>query len=154
MKKLKNFKQTGNQYKLTSSNSFNAILCSCFLMLSVFGFIKIPDSSFKWWMLGITILLILSALVSYCIIDMDKKEIRIRMGLIKGPKIIPIANLEGFIIYKIKQLGIITINVSLIANYTINGKKHEAGIAQRLFTRPIQSILNDIEEILGDEYKR
>ncbi|MBB6369672.1 hypothetical protein [Chryseobacterium shigense] len=154
MQELKNFKRTGNQYKLTSSNSFNIALCSIMMMLSVLGFVKIPESGFKWWMLVLTVLLILSVAASYCIIDMDAKEIRIRVGFIRGPGIIPISDLQGFTICKIRQLGILTINVSLIANYTKNGKEYEANIAQRIFTRPIQSILNDIEEILGNEYKR
>lgn len=153
MSEFKNFKRTGNQYKLTSSNSFNITLCSIVVLLSAAGFVKIPESSFKWWMLGLAALLILSVMASYCIIDMDKKEIRIRIGFLGGSRTIPLADLQGFTIYKIKYWGILTINVKLIAHYTKNGKDREAAIAQRIFTRPIQSILNDMEEIIGDEYK-
>ncbi|MGG5210620.1 hypothetical protein ACQWU4_16970 [Chryseobacterium sp. MIQD13] len=154
MSELKNFKRTGNEYRLTSSKGFNIALCSFILVLSGIGFVKAPESSFKWWMLGLAIVLILSLAVSYCIIDMDKKEIRIKIGLLGGSRTIPITDLQGFTIHKIKHWGVLTINVSLIANYSKKGKQKEVRIAQRLFTRPIQSILNDIDEILGDEYKR
>ncbi|MBX3254012.1 MAG: hypothetical protein KF862_07730 [Chitinophagaceae bacterium] len=149
MQQYKNFTQTGNQYKLKLQYGFNTVICGAFLLATIIGFVKIPGSSFKWWMLGITIIMLWATFTNSCIIDMDKKEIRIKPSLLKPALIIPLVDLQGFTIHKLKQYGFITINVSLIANYTKDGKDKEVGLTQHFFTKPIQGILNDIDEITG-----
>jgi len=148
MQQLKNFTQEGNVYKLKTQYGISVPLCGAFLLLALFGFLNIPESSFKWWMLAIFIFCLISFLRSYLFVDMDKKEMRARMGL-GSEKTIPLADFQGFTIHKLKQLGFITTNVTLIARYTRAGKDSEIRLAQSFFTRPIQNILNDMDEILG-----
>ena len=147
MQQLKNFTREGNVYKLKTQYGIFIPLCGAFLLLTVFGFLRIPDSSFKWWMLAIFLLCFVSFRMTYLFLDMDKKEIRVRMGLGTG-KTIPIADLQGFTIHKLKQMGFITTNVTLIARYSKEGKDKELRLVQSFFTRPIQNILNETDEIL------
>lgn len=151
---MKNFTKDGNVYKLKPQLGMYIPLFVLFGGATLLGFLKIPESSFKWWMLGIAILMLFSYLTSFLIIDLDKKEINAKSGLLTGTKTLPLSALNGFTIHKLKQMGFITTNVTLLANYTKNGKEKEMGLIQSFFTGPIQSILNDIDEILGDEHKR
>lgn len=123
-----------------------------FVLLTIAGFTAMPESSFKWWMMGIVVLLIISILNSYLIIDLDKKEIRTKTGFIKSSQIIPFADLKGFTVHKTLQLGFITTNVGLVASYLDkNGKKKDIQLAQSFLTRPIQHILNEIDEIINKQ---
>lgn len=152
---MKNFEKNGSEYKMKPQLGTYVPLVGFFLLLTIVGFIKIPESSFKWWMLGIVIILVVSLLRSFLFIDMEKKEIRVRKGLWGREIIIPLDTLQGFTIHKVKQYGLITINVSLLARYVNEkGKDKEIPLAQSFFTGPIQHVLNDIDEILGDEYQR
>ncbi|MGJ1439076.1 hypothetical protein [Sphingobacterium siyangense] len=106
-------------------------LVGIFSIMALVGFIKMPESSFKWWMLGIVVILMISLLRAYFIIDMDNREIRTRKGLLG-------------------QYGFITINVALIARYKDeNGKEKKVQLAQSYFTKPINRIINDIDEIIA-----
>jgi len=154
MQQYKNFLQIENVYKLKRQFGMIVLLCGFILLLTILGFVKMPEESFKWWMLGLLALLILSYSASFLIIDLDKQEIRVKIGFLRTEKILALADLQGFTIHKIKQMGLITINVSLLANYTKNGKDKKTMLVQNFFTKPIQNILNDIDEILGNEYKR
>ena len=148
MQQLKNFTQEGNVYKLKTQYGMFIPLCGAFLLLTVFGFVQLPESSFKWWMLGIFVLCFVSFQMSYLLLDVEKKEISVRMGLGSG-KIIPFDDLQGFTVHKLTYIGLITTNVMLIARYHTEGKDRELRLTQSFFTRPIQSILNDMDEILG-----
>ena len=147
MQQLKNFTRNGNIYKLKTQYGIYVPLCGAFLLLAIFGFVNMPESSFKWWMLAIFALCFASLQMSYLFVDMDKREIHVRLGLGTG-KIIPISDLQGFTVHKLQQLGFITTNVTLIARYHKAGKDKELRLVQSFFTRPIQSILNDMDEIL------
>ncbi|KFF09774.1 hypothetical protein IW15_22200 [Chryseobacterium soli] len=152
---MKNFTIEGNLYKLKPQWGMNIPLIGAFIILTIVGFAKIPESSFKWWMLGISILLLISVLSSYLIINLDQKEIRTKIGFFGRARIISLESLEDFTVLKTKHYGILTINVKLLANYVNSkGKDKTTVLAQAFFARPIQHILNDVNEILGDEYQR
>jgi len=145
---MKNFTKEGNVYTLNKQYGLFVPLIGFFLLLTILGFVKIPESTFKWWMLGITTLLTLSFYVGFLTIDMDQQEFRTRVSLFSGVKVLPLSDLEGFTIHKLKQMGFITTNVTLLANYSKNGKNKELKLAQHFYTKPIQSILNEIHEII------
>ncbi len=147
---MKNFERIGNEYKMKPQLGTYVPLIGIFSIIMIVGFVKLPESSFKWWMLGILVILIISLLRSYFIIDMDRREMRVRKGLVGREVTVPIDRLEGFTIHKLKQYGLITISVSLIARYrNENGKEKRVQLAQSYFTKPIQRICNEIEEIIG-----
>ncbi len=151
---MKNFIKEENLYTLKRQYSLIVPLLGTFFGLALVGFLKIPESSFKWWMLGIGILLAIAYARRSLVIDMDKREIRVVMGLFHPVRTIPLEQLQGFTVHRLKYMGFITINVSLIADYyNEEGKPKELGLAESFFKRPIQSILNDIHEVIYDEDK-
>ena len=152
---MKKFTKKGNIYKLKPQWGLSITLVGAFAALTATGFLKMPESSIKWWMMAISILLLASFLCSYLIIDLDSKEIRTKTGFLAGSQTILLEKLQSLTIHKVKQYGLITINVGLTADYTDNdGNAKMAGLAQSFFTAPIQNILNDMEEILENEYHR
>lgn len=153
MVQLKNFIQEGNIYKLKPQYGLFIPLFLIFVALGVLTTIKSPGSNIKWIFYGIALLGILAFFKQHFTIDLNKKEMQAKMGLFGGGQSIPLSDLQGFTIHKLKQMGFITTNVTLIANYTKNGKNKQMRITQSFFTKPIQSILNDIDEILAQNDK-
>lgn len=152
---MKKFTKKGNIYKLKPQLGISIPLVGSFAALTAAGFIKMPESSFKWWMMAISILLLASFLCSYLIIDIGRKEIQTKTGFLAGSQTIPFEKLQSFTIHKIRQYGLITINVGLTAEYDDkDGNPKMAVLAQSFFTAPIQNIVNDMEEILENEYPR
>lgn len=74
---MKNFERIGNEYKMKPQLETYVPLIGIFSIITIVGFVKLPESSFKWWMLGILVILIISLLRSYFIIDMDRREMRV-----------------------------------------------------------------------------
>lgn len=152
---MKNFERNGNEYKMKPQLGTYMPMLGIFITIGLVSFIKFPESILKWWMLGIVVILMISLLRAYFIIDMDRREMRVRKGLLGKEVTIPLESLQGFSIHKLKQYGFITVNVSLIARYkNENGKEKKAQLAQAYFTNTIQRILNDIDEIIVEDNNR
>lgn len=148
MLQLKYFTQEGNQFKMKPQYIF-FVLAGFFFFFGIIAMIKAPDSSAKWWLFAIAIIVIISISRQSLIIDLDKKEIVIRRGLIGNFKNIAFNDLRGFTIHKLKYMGFITTNVTLLANYNKNGKIKQIALRQGFNTKPIQNTLNDLDEILA-----
>ncbi|MDR3009483.1 MAG: hypothetical protein LBV59_16230 [Sphingobacterium sp.] len=149
---MKNFERNGNEYKMKPQLGTYVPLVGIFSIMALVGFLKMPESSFKWWMLGIVVILMISLLRAYFIIDMDRREMRIRKGLFGKEVTVPLESLQGFTIHKLKQYGFITVSVSLHARYrNEDGKEKKVQLAQHYFTKPIQRICNEIDEIIADD---
>ena len=149
---MKKFERNGNEYKMKPQLGTYVPLVGIFSIMTLVGFIKMPESSFKWWMLGIVVILMISLLRAYFIIDMDRREMRVRKGLFGKEVTVPLENLQGFTIYKLKQYGLITVSVSLLVRYrNEDGKEKKVQLAQSYFTKPIQRICNEIDEIIAND---
>ncbi|WP_312338610.1 hypothetical protein [Sphingobacterium sp.] len=152
---MKNFERNGNEYKMKPQLGTYIPLVGVFAIMAIVGFVKMPESSFKWWMLGIVIILMISLLRAYFIIDMDRREMRVLKGLLGKEVTVPLESLQGFTIYKLKQYGLITVSVSLLARYrNEEGKEKKVQLAQHYFTKPIQRICNEIDEIIAEDHNR
>jgi len=152
---MKNFERNGNEYKMKPQLGTYVPLIAIFSIMTLVGFIKMPESSFKWWMLGVVVILMISLLRAYFIIDMDRREMRVRKGLLGKEVTVPLESLQGFTIHKLKQYGLITVSVSLHARYlNEEGKEKKVQLAQHYFTKPIQRICNEIDEIIAEENNR
>lgn len=152
---MKNFERNGNEYKMKPQLGTYVPLVVIFTLIAIVGFVKMPDSSLQWWMLGIVVVLVISLLRAYFIIDMDSREMRVRKGLFGKEVAVPLDRLDGFTIHKLKQYGLITISVSLHARYRDEaGKEKQVQLAQSYFTKPIQRICNEIEEITAADHNR
>ena len=152
---MKNFDRNGNEYKMKPQLGTYVPLVAIFSIMTLVGFIKMPESPFKWWMLGVVVILMISLLRAYFIIDMDRREMRVRKGLLGKEVTVPLESLQGFTIHKLKQYGFITVSVSLLARYrNEDGKEKKVELAQHYFTKPIQRICNEIDEIIAEENNR
>lgn len=152
---MKNFERNGNEYKMKPQLGTYVPLVGIFAIMAIVGFVKMPESSFKWWMLGVVVILMISLLRAYFIIDMDRREMRVRKGLFGKEVTVPLENLQGFTIHKLKQYGLITVSVSLLARYrNEDGKEKKVQLAQHYFTKPIQRICNEIDEIIAEDHNR
>ncbi len=152
---MKNFDRNGNEYKMKHQLGTYVPLVAIFSIMTLVGFIKMPESPFKWWMLGVVVILMISLLRAYFIIDMDRREMRVRKGLLGKEVTVPLESLQRFTIHKLKQYGLITVSVSLHVRYrNEDGKEKKVQLAQHYFTKPIQRICNEIDEIIAEENNR
>lgn len=139
---MKNFERNGNEYKMKAQLGTYVPLIGFSVVVALIGFIQMPGSSLQWWMLAITVILLISLLRAYFIIDMDNREMRVRKGLFGKKVTVPLESLQGFAIHKLKQYGFITISVALVARYRDqNGKEKKVQLAQSYFTKPIKLAL-------------
>ncbi|PWB26418.1 hypothetical protein [Flavobacterium sp. HTF] len=147
METLQKFTKNGNQYVMKRQYGFGLIVVIGMAALTFAGvWFK---NSIMIWIFGIlTVLCLISIFINQVVIDMSRKEISIKNGLIIPPVQIPISDFVNFELVKIKQY-FVTINVSLNLYYLKNGKEKCSGIAQGLTTRSMQNLLNEIQEILN-----
>jgi len=150
---MKYFVKNGNEYKMKTPWGLYSPIVGGFALMTILSFVKAPESSLFWWLLAMTIFLIISFLRRCFIIDLDKKHIKVRQGLFGIGDTILIDNQEGFTVHEMKQL-FITTNVSLMARYVNNkGKYREIQLAQGISKKMIQNLLNEVEEILSNEHQ-
>ncbi|WP_312136372.1 hypothetical protein [Sphingobacterium sp.] len=152
---MKYFVKNGNEYKMKPQWGIYSTIVGFFALLTILSFTKAPDSSLYCWLLGMTIFLIISFLRRCFIIDLNQKHIKVRNGLFGIGHTILLDNLVGLTVHEIKQVGFITTNVSLIARFVNQkGKYRETQLVQAVSKKKIQNILNEIEEILGNEHQK
>lgn len=147
MDQPKNFTREGNLYKMKPQYGFYIFAIALALGLAYLGFyIKSPAT--LWIFLALAVIFILSALTRSLVVDMDRKEINVKMALIRPTYTIPIADIQHFELYSLKQ-NLITTNTTLNVYYLKDGKEKSTALAQGFTKRAMQHILNDIEDIIG-----
>jgi hypothetical protein len=138
MEVLQKFTKKGNQYVMKRQYGFGLII--------VFGMAALAFAGI--WIFGIlTVLCLISLFINHVVLDMNRKVILIKNGLIIPPVQIPLSDFVNFELVRIKQY-FVTINVSLNLYYLKNGKEQCTGIAQGFTTRAMQNLLNEIHEII------
>lgn len=147
---LKHFTKEGNVYSMKTQKTFAIILIGG-LLLVTFATYYAEMPTLPWVFLVLAILSAISIISKKLTIDLDKKEIHAKIGLVKPAVIIPIDSIQNFELYSLSQ-GFIRTNTALNVYYiNKNGKEKSAGIAQGFTLKAMQSILNEIEEILANE---
>lgn len=144
---MKSFEQDGNSYKMKPQYMFSILLLGGLAGLFILGFvIHVPALS---WIVGITAVLVgIQMMTKSFVIDMDRKEIRVKLALLRPPVTVSLADIDHFELHSVSQL-FITINASLNLYYYQEGKEKIAPLAQGFTVRSMQRLLNDIEEIIG-----
>lgn len=144
---MKSFEQDGNSYKMKPQYASSALLMGGLIGFVIVGFITdLPALS---WTFGIVAVLVgIQIMTKSLVIDMDRKEIRVKVALMRGPTVVPLTDIDHFELHSVSQL-FITINASLNLYYFKDGKEKLAPLAQGFTVRSMQRLLNDIEEILG-----
>lgn len=147
---LKHFTKEGNVYRMKTQETFATILIGG-LLLVAFGSYYAEISTLPWVFLVLAILSAISIMTKKLTIDLDKREISAKIGLVKPAVIIPIDSIRNFELYSLSQ-GFVRTNTALNVYYiNKSGKEKSAGIAQGFTLKAMQSILNEIEEILANE---
>ncbi|KFF06446.1 hypothetical protein [Flavobacterium reichenbachii] len=148
MEPLQKFTKIENQYVMKRQHGFGLIVV---LGMAAFAFAGLWfKNTAMIWIFGIlTVLCLISIFVNHVVIDISRREIIIKNGLMIPPVQIPFDNIVNFELVRMKQY-FITINVSLNLYYLKNEKEQCSGIAQGLTTRSMQNLLNEIQEILKE----
>ncbi|RZJ52079.1 MAG: hypothetical protein EOO44_12915 [Flavobacterium sp.] len=146
MEPLKKFSLNGEQYVMKRQYGFGLIIVFAMAALAFAG-IWFKNSIMVWIFGILTVLCLISIFLNHVVIDISRKEIIIKNGLIIPPVQIHFDDFVNFELVKMKQY-FITTNVSLNLYYLKNGKEKCTGIAQGLTTRSMQNLLNEIQEIL------
>jgi len=143
---LKYFTKSGNQFIMKRDYSF-ALIISIALAIFAGAGIWIKEMA-MFWIFGIlSVLSLISIWSKQIIIDLERKEIVVKIGLIGKPFPIPFEDFQNFELVRIKQY-LLTTNTSLNIQYLKNGKEKSAMIAQGFTSRSMQNLANEIDEII------
>ncbi len=100
------------------------------------------------WVFGILALICgAAALTERVEIDTERREIRVKKGLLKPPVVIPFAQIMGFNIGRL--IYVIPVNVSLAVKYISDGREHTALVGQGLTMRAMEQLLQEVETIVA-----
>ncbi|WP_165799078.1 hypothetical protein [Sphingobacterium corticibacter] len=104
------------------------------------------------WMMAIFgVLALLAVTRKKLYIDMDSGEIQAKVGLAKPETHIPIESIQKFELYTVSN-NLVKTNAMLNLYYLDrNGQEQSILVAQGFTTSVIQSIINEIEEILEND---
>lgn len=147
---LEHFKQERNLYNMKPQYGFSIILIIG-LFLFAFGAYYANIYGLMWVMLILGILSFWAIASKKLSIDMDRKELYAKVGLVKPAVTISIDNIQRFELFTMSNYLLKT-NAILSAYYLDeSGKEKSIQIAQGFTVKAMQSILNEIEEIIGNE---
>jgi len=148
--KLKHFNQQGRLYTMKRQYGFGILLISGLLLLA-FGAYFVGHFGFMSVMLVLGILCFLALAAKKMIIDMDERMLYAKVGLAKPPIKISIDNIKRLELFTMSN-NFFKTNVILSAYYLDeNNNEKSIQIAQSFTVNTIQSILNEMEEIIGNE---
>lgn len=153
MSDFKKFTRIQNRYVLKKQYGFGLIVVLGMAAFTVGG-IWYKNTAVIWIFGILTILCAIAIWQENFYIDLDKREFVIKNGLINKPVQIPFSDFINFEVVKVKQ-NLITTNVCLNLCYNKQHKEKSIGIVQSFWTRSIQNIINEINQILSlDEHSR
>src|SRR5690554_1774926 len=99
---LKHFTKEGNVYSMKTQKTFAIILIGG-LLLVTFATYYAEMPTLPWVFLVLAILSAISIISKKLTIDLDKKEIHAKIGLVKPAVIIPIDSIQNFELYSLSQ---------------------------------------------------
>lgn len=149
---LKHFKQEGNLYSMKPQYGSSIILITG---LFLFAFVAYYTDIYglMWAMIILGILSFWAIATKKMSIDTNKRELYAKVGLINPSVTIPVDNIQRFELLTISNFFLKT-NAILSAYYLDDNQKEKSiQIAQGFTVKTMQSILNEIEEIIDDERK-
>lgn len=143
---LQHFTKNGNQYIMKKQYAFGLIVSFGMAAFAIIG-ICINEIIMIWIFSILVVLSFISIWMKHVVIDLDKNEITVKVGLINPVVNIPLKDFLNFELVCITQY-LIPINTSLNACYLKNGKEKTTMIAQGFTKRPMQNLVNEIDEIM------
>src|SRR5690554_3556564 len=124
---LKHFTKEGNVYSMKTQKTFAIILIGG-LLLVTFATYYAEMPTLPWVFLVLAILSAISIISKKLTIDLDKKEIYAKIGLVKPAVIIPIDSIQNFELYSLSQ-GFIRTNTALNVYY--RSEEHTSELQSR-----------------------
>ncbi len=147
---LKHFKQEGKLFEMKTQYGSNIVLVTG-LFLCAFGAYYVAIYGLMWIMFILGILSFWAIATKKLKIDMHKRTLDAKVGLAKPPVTISIDNIQHFELFTMSN-NFFKTNAMLSAYYLDeNGKEKAMQIAQGFTVKAMQSILNEIEEIISNE---
>ncbi|MCJ8154407.1 hypothetical protein MKJ01_11605 [Chryseobacterium sp. SSA4.19] len=144
---IRNFRKEGNRYVLKRQYGFTMIIVLGLTVMAWLGYHS--DNKAMLWIFGIlAALCLLSVFTERMVIDMDQKALFIKRGLIKPEVRIPFSDITNYQLSRLIYI-FVPVNTSLNVEYICSDKMMFAIVAQGFSKRAMQSILNDIEEIIS-----
>lgn len=145
--KLKHFKKERNVYHMKPQYS-SSILLIFGLFLFAFGAYYAEIYGLMWVMLLLGILSFWATVIKKLSIDKDKRRIQAKVGLLKPSVSISIDAIQHFELFTMSN-NLITTNAMLNVYYlNEDGKEKTIQLAQGFTVKAMQSILNELEDIL------
>lgn len=145
MDQLKYFTQEGNIYKMKVKYGFSIFLIAVMLGFTVVG-IRTNNQPVIWIFAVLTILIFLSLMTRSLTVDMNKRQIKSKIAFLRPNIEVSIDDIQNFELFTVKN-NFITTNVYLNVIYVKKGKEKAVSIAQGFTKKPMQNVLNEIEEI-------
>ena len=150
---LKNFTKNGNQYIMKKQYAFGLIVSFGMAAFAIVG-IWINEIIMVWIFGILAVLCFISIWMKHVVIDLDKNEITVKVGLINPVVCIPLKDFVNFELVRITQY-LITTNTCLNVYYLKNGEEKAAMIAQGFTKKSMQNLVNEIDEIMSlNEHSR
>lgn len=150
---LKNFTKNGNQYIMKKQYAFGLIVSFGMAAFAIVG-IWINEIIMVWIFGILAVLCFISIWMKHVVIDLDKNEITVKVGLINPVVRIPLKDFLNFELVRITQY-LITTNTCLNVYYLKNGEEKAAMIAQGFTKKSMQNLVNEIDEIMSlNEHSR
>ena len=146
---LKHFNQEGSIYQLKTQYG-SAITLMVGLLLFALGFYYIDVYPLMWAVLVIAVLAFFSILSKKLYVDMSSKTLYAKVGLVKKPVTIPLDAIQHFELQTVST-NFIKTNAMLNVYYIdAKGKDKVIQAAQGFTVKGMQSILNEMEEIIAN----
>jgi hypothetical protein len=143
---IKNFRKERNRYFLKRQYVFTMIIVLGLTVMAGLGYQS--DNKAMLWIFGVlAVLCLLSVFTERMVIDMDQQAMFIKRGLIKSEVRIPFSDITNYQLSRVIYI-FVPVNTSLNVEYISSEKIRFAIVAQGFSKRAMQSILNDIEEII------
>jgi hypothetical protein len=143
---LQHFTKNGNQYIMKKQYIFGLIVSFGMAAFAIVG-IWINEIIMVWIFGILAVLCFISIWMKHVVIDLDKNEITVKVGLINPVVHIPLKDFLNFELVRITQY-LITTNTCLNVYYLKNGEEKAAMIAQGFTKRSMQNLVNEIDEIM------
>ena len=143
---LQHFTKNGNQYIMKKQYIFGLIVSFGMAAFAIVG-IWINEIIMVCIFGVLAVLCFISIWIKHVVIDLDKNEITVKVGLINPVVHIPLKDFLNFELVRITQY-LITTNTCLNVYYLKNGEEKAAMIAQGFTKRSMQNLVNEIDEIM------
>ena len=148
MKKYNYFSQEGNRYILKPQTGLSMSMAILFVLGGISMIAFGVFSGLGYFLLALAGLIIYSQNKRQFIIDADKKLFMVKNNAFQPEVTYPFSSFDGITLHRLRYFGLLTINVSAVAYFKMNGEEKVGALNTAFTTAPIQRLINEIDDIL------